>query len=328
MSTLHNIEAGKKTLGIVDTRHPDGIRPAMRLNWDILVEIMSFSDNADASRMSRTCRTLLQAAPKILLSREAVSLCGPEQLSSFLQYMLCGRQAAELKLVMFYNEFLEIDTSINRTLTNLSRLRTIQLSDATDPAAELLKEMQAPLTGIDASFFDYVDYWFDPVETFARFRHSLRAMSLAFVRFASADIQYPHVVSLSVERCRFEDLEHIVHCFPGLHDLKLHGISFDFMVENDLEEERLSNLASQARRTWSSLHRLSGDVLGLYILGIRCRVDHVSVSCQPLNSTVDGQRLAAILADVRPTSLDIRLRLPEFKALSLAECLTPTARGP
>lgn len=63
------------------------------------------------------------------------------------------------------------------------------------------------------------------------------------------------------------------------------------------------------------------------MLGIRCRVDHISVTCRPLNSVGDGQRFAAILADVRPTSLDVRLQVPEFEPSSLAECLVPVRDG-
>lgn len=70
-------------------------------------------------------------------------------------------------------------------------------------------------------------------------------MNLAFVDFASTEIQYPHVVSLSAEYCSFADLEPIVHCFPSLQDLSLHLLrQEEYMEEGEIEEDRLSNLAS------------------------------------------------------------------------------------
>lgn len=47
--------------------------PQMRLSWDALVETMSGRSRADASRTSRTCRTLLHAALPILLKDEVES---------------------------------------------------------------------------------------------------------------------------------------------------------------------------------------------------------------------------------------------------------------
>ncbi|EKM48355.1 uncharacterized protein PHACADRAFT_33920 [Phanerochaete carnosa HHB-10118-sp] len=372
MSTLDTIEANQETFGAMDAGYLDSVRPAlivclfspatftasqMHLNWDILVEIMFFSDRADASRMSRTCRTLLQAAPQTLLSRnEAFPLLERQQLLSFLLFMFCGRhngfrylnqlrlyevwrslpqleehltdlfmQATELKLVTLEGEKVELGERVSYAFANLTKLRTLKIDAVTDRTAELFKKMQAPLTGIDANFLGYHDS-VDPIPMFAHFKHSLRAMNLSFAGFSSTEIQYPRVVSLSAEYCEYQNLVSIVHCFPSLRDLSLHAMEEDLDMQQEIsitEEERLSSLASQTRRTqWPSLHRLSGGVRELYTLGIRCRVDHVDVARWPLNSAVDGQRLAAIVADVRPTSLDARLLLPEFELLSLAEHLT------
>ncbi|EKM56065.1 uncharacterized protein PHACADRAFT_122216, partial [Phanerochaete carnosa HHB-10118-sp] len=330
----------------------------MSLNWDILTEIMSFLDCEDASRMSRTCHILLRAAPRILLSRgecESVTRHKPWQFLSFCQFMFSGRhngfqyltrlmlspnrqlfympqlgklmadilvQATELRLFKLHDcKILDIDNRAGCAFTNLEKLRTLQISSFTDGTFVLLKKMKAPLTGIDANF-TRLRRLIDPVPVFARFKGSLRAMDVVGVAFHSTEIQYPRVLSLSTNLDDATELERIALCFPNLQDFYMHIYPNGYTVE-DVEENRLSNLALQTRSTWPSLRRLSSTVLELYMLGIRCSVGYVDVARQSLSSAVDGRRLAAILTDVRPTSLSIRLRIPRFDPLSLAVYLAP-----
>lgn len=225
-------------------------------------------------------------------SPAATAPCGP---------LYAGHGAWNAPAAWLQN-FLDIDKRARHAFAHLTKLHTLQISDPTSRTLKLLKKMQVLLESIDATFTHRVD----PVPVFARFKDSLRTMSLTYVESASTKVQYPHVVSVSADLCASMEVEPLVRCFPNLQDLGMHiSQEEEDMEDNEIEEIPLSNLASQARGTWPLLHQLSGTPLELYMLGIRCRVDQVNATCEILSLIVDGRRLGAVLADVRPTSLSI-----------------------
>lgn len=91
----------------------------------------------------------------------------------------------------------------------------------------------------------------------------------------------------------------------------------------EIEQLRPPNWQSQAVHTWPSLISLSGSVATLYVLGVRCHVAHINVSCDILRKSIDGERLSAVLADARPISLSLQLQAWEFDVASIVQYLLP-----
>ena len=60
------------------------------------------------------------------------------------------------------------------------------------------------------------------------------------------------------------------------------------------------------------------------MLGLQCRVGHVSVAMEDLCWDTNTRMLATVLADVRPTTLSLRLLVSKIEAFSLRDCLIPT----
>ncbi|GJE87959.1 hypothetical protein PsYK624_040420 [Phanerochaete sordida] len=189
--------------------------------------------------------------------------------------------------------------------------------------------MEAPLTHIYATFHPWdFDDSFNPIHALAPFKNSLRVLDVFYAMFPhdDVDILYPQLISLSAESCTTLDLKRLVRCFPGLQDLRIKMARWEGGLGQDyIERHRLWNVASQKRHTWSSLRRLRGSIIQLYILGICCKSNYIDASEVPLDVTFNGRRLAAVLADAHPACLSLHLRSPGFDLLSLAECLAPAS---
>lgn len=82
------------------------------------------------------------------------------------------------------------------------------------------------------------------------------------------------------------------------------------------------NLQLQNQGCWESLNYVRSSILSLYTLGLRSKVDNLHLYLAPLE-TSDGDRLSAILIDLRSSSLQLRLRVPEFDMSKLGGFLAP-----
>ncbi|GJE88052.1 hypothetical protein PsYK624_041350 [Phanerochaete sordida] len=113
----------------------------MSLDWDTLLEIMHFSRREDASRMSRTCHTLLRHAPCILLAVDTegriVSINSPQRLLSFHQFMLGGRHDAFRHLKQMYLHIfarkggrLQLSGLLSGLFGHAEELRYLEINDS------------------------------------------------------------------------------------------------------------------------------------------------------------------------------------------------------
>lgn len=308
--------------------------------------------------MSRTCRTLHQVAPRILLAKK-VRFYYPARFKSFCLFMLhhdkpdcfyhlrhlalhinrqwyrMGPQLGELLstvltrstelevLELGDTDFLSLDDRIPRALRALTKLHSLDFRSPTEHFFSMLKEMKAPLTYINAAFFNIVDRP-DPMPIFARFKDTLETLAIEWVEFEATGVQFPRLTSLDMAYCDYAELQPIVSCFPNLRNLNI-VMDDDDWWDEDVEISRLDNLASQAHNSWTSLQCLSGDLRSLYMLGVRCRVNELQLSSW-LDSDVDGQRLSIVLSDVCPAALEVELKVPGFDPLRLAGVLGPTTK--
>lgn len=329
----------------------------MLLNWDILTDAMSFLDRADASRMSRACRTLLQAAPVVLLRGE-IFLWTPWRLLSFYRFMsraehtgspyqylrqlkltYSGRwlntipqfgkliteifeHATELQSLKVYgSDVLEADDRTAPAVAVLTKLYSLEIHDLTESTFHILKMMHAPLTKIEIALFGFTNP-VDPTPVLLRFTDTLQTLDVSNAVFMSTDVQYPHLSTLTTQFCFFNELRPVVHCFPNLQVLHMHTINEETSTSMEIEWRRLASVASQEHCSWTSLHRLSGSVLCLYMLGVQCRVDHLKLA-SAMGTAEDSRRLTMVLSDAHPASLDLALTLPDFNVSLLAGALAP-----
>ncbi|GJE87983.1 hypothetical protein PsYK624_040660 [Phanerochaete sordida] len=348
------------------------------LNWDILKDIMLYCCMEDASRISRTCRTLLQSAPRVLLSGledefQAVALDIHSHLPSFHQFMLSGRHDCfhllrRLRLSSLRKahrrrstpeddvrtplvgilqrttklEFLGLDDAeileaeegertLLTTLLRMKTLRTLQFENTCGTTFERLRTMEAPLTGIYATFGLHGAHdVLDPVRALAPFRTSLQVLDLFYVMLPHGDVDvvYPQLTSLSVRYCTTLHLQSAVRCFPRLQELRFKLAHWEPGLDQGvIERHREQNAASQKCHTWPSLRRIRSTVIQLYTLAICCKVEYIDACEMPLAATANGRRLAAVLADARPACLALRLQSPGFDLMSLAKWLTPASDG-
>ncbi|EKM51794.1 uncharacterized protein PHACADRAFT_212410 [Phanerochaete carnosa HHB-10118-sp] len=265
----------------------------MRLDWDILVEIMSVLSRADASRMSRTCRVLLHAAPPTLLKGQVV-LWSMTYLLSFHQFMFRDKHkcfhhlrvlilkdaihhitgAGDLlvdifthstdleRLKVFTSELIDADDRIPPALSALKQLHTIELFSITEHTIDMLKQIQAPLTTARVSLGRLIGpggrAGIDPISIFARFKDYLRVVDVIHAEFASAGFRYSRVDTLSVIYINNE-LRPLLHCFPNLKNrqlLPMPSLRWRPLNDRHVEEQRRFNMTSPT--SWSSFNRLIG----------------------------------------------------------------------
>ncbi|EKM51791.1 uncharacterized protein PHACADRAFT_212408 [Phanerochaete carnosa HHB-10118-sp] len=208
---------------------------------------------------------------------------------------------------------LDADDRISPALSALRQLHILKLLNLTKHTVGMLKQMQAPLTKVVVSLVRRDDPSrrtdMDPVPIFARFKDSLRVMSVTFPNFASTEVQYPRVETLNAFRTNRE-LRPLLHCFPNLKNCLIlvhpHEVSLD---DWQIEVQRRFNITLPT--SWSSFNRLIGGIETLYMLAVRCKVDHLSVTGPFAFSTGALRKLTSVLDDARPTWLTLQIKVKE-----------------
>ncbi|GJE88122.1 hypothetical protein PsYK624_042050 [Phanerochaete sordida] len=232
-------------------------------------------------------------------------------------------RATELETLCLSScDILKVDQRVEDAFVQMKSLRVLKICQYEDDIGELLARMRTPLVCADVSVSHNLDPA-DPVPMLSPFKDTLRHLRVSWVDFMSAGTQFPHLTSLEAELCEAEGLAEIVQCFPALQDLYMDTPDEERWSVSEAEELRAVNSRLQAAHTWPSLNSLSGSVVTLYVLGVRCHVAHINISCDIIIKPVEGERLAAVLADARPTRLSLRLRASEFDIMSLAQYLLP-----
>ncbi|GJE87982.1 hypothetical protein PsYK624_040650 [Phanerochaete sordida] len=363
MSLSEQVEFCAQPAAAVKKGHEYSFPHMMRLDWDVLLQVMDSLGYGDFSRMSRTCQTLLRRAPRKLLSRaayNAISIQSFPHFVSFCLFMLGGRhdgfqyltnlvlrpwnegcddpefgpllatllaRATELEhLTLDDCEILELDRRVCRALASMPKLASLQVGGVIDRSFKGFKSLRVPaLTEVKASFY-YDDDVVDALPVFKPFRNTLRSLDLNIVNLCKTrGVRYPNVHTLSISMCLDVRPSLLAKAFPALQCLYFHTTLAELQTDDDIDEERWDNIDDQEPPSprWSSLRAFHGSILDLYALGLRCTVDYVGAAGPALSSAVDERRLSAALADVRPSSLCLQLRVPEFNLSSLSECLAP-----
>ncbi|KIP09292.1 hypothetical protein PHLGIDRAFT_12078 [Phlebiopsis gigantea 11061_1 CR5-6] len=328
----------------------------MFLNYDVLAIIMSFCERGDTGSMMRSCRTLygvgvpylLYGTVKILSRARFISLCRfilhePSHRSRYLRdldlrfsgnfktpdadRLVAGlfEHATSLEILrLAYQSFVPLGERVFRAISTLNSVRTLALRDACDQSYTLLEWMRSPLSSVEMNFYnDWADDPADPVLILARFKDTLQEMHVTWAQFSTSSTSYLNLTTLYVDDCRFAEIEFIYHSFPNLRHLSLWmGQEDDGLDGDEIEAHRNLNLEAQERGRWESLQTLNSSLLSLYMLGLRSRVINLSLDSGYFE-TDDTDRLSVMLSDSRPSSLELRLRVPEFDPTQLGYSLAP-----
>ena len=234
--------------------------------------------------------------------------------------------AKKLRSLMLYDcQILEIDERIAPALAALTNLRSLDFRGVSIRTLSILQMIQAPLTEVRLDCRG-LESPIDPAPVLAHLRDSLQTLDLFYVEFRSTNVQYQHVKTLHLQYCTCDELRPIILSFPNLRVLHMYPTDREFgSTDAELEERRIASVASQAtHRSWLSLHRLSGSVFCLYMLGVQCRVDHLTVICA-LDNEENSQKFAVVLNDTHPTSLNIEVNLLDFDHSLVPVTLAPVA---
>ncbi|EKM56937.1 uncharacterized protein PHACADRAFT_254338 [Phanerochaete carnosa HHB-10118-sp] len=233
-------------------------------------------------------------------------------------------QATELEwLDLGRGSVLDEDDRISDAVAAMTKLRVLLIQSPTPTTLKTLKDMQAPLTAVDADFFGYNGRCRDPVVVFSPFKESLETMKVASVHFSKPDVRYHRVTSLTAQDCHNVHLLNMVRCFPNLQDLHLEVGQGAVSSEWFIDSQRSQNLEARAQVVWQSLTRLSGNLVCLYTLALCHSVDHLCVASSML-TPADEERLSAVLRDLRGLhSLYLKLKAPDFDTATLDRALAP-----
>lgn len=250
----------------------------MRLNYDILISVMSFlKSRTDLRRMMSTCRMLNKAGVPHILDGQTwvgspqkfLALClflyrepayrfrhlrhltlpyfsavqVPVASSQLVQFFRHAQYLETLKLYYPGLFCLSCDEQVNSAISALASLRNISLFPISIESSAILRELQSPLRTLKISCGDLDTYLSDLSPTLARFKDSLEELDIDHTRLPTPDVQYPRLITLRVELStpRTVVLRRMCTLFPNLRNLAIRRI-LGSEPDSVLEELRGENL--------------------------------------------------------------------------------------
>ncbi|KAF7795933.1 hypothetical protein EIP86_007100 [Pleurotus ostreatoroseus] len=193
----------------------------------------------------------------------------------------------------------------------------------------ILSSLRSPIVKVDLSFG-----FRDPVPLLANFRDSLEVIDCTCMTFRDPGISkqliYPKVECFVIIDCRLPRLSALKTSFPNLRRLSIDN-EVDVHNEDPEEEMRLSiereklrkvNQDFQKTKSWDTLDFFSADLHRLYMLALRCKVNHFWLSGPFWYHEEDIYWFTSSLALMRPTRLGFVLLTRLFPPRHLLEILS------
>lgn len=121
----------------------------------------------------------------------------------------------------------------------------------------------------------------------------------------SPDIIYPRLRTLAIQYASLPLTLSLIRAYPNLEHL---SFSLRHASRDEIEEYRLWNLNAQflAGRTWRHLRAFQGDLADLYVLGLACPIEQVTLRMPAVHLEWPGvQLLDPVLAEARPRHLEL-----------------------
>ncbi|CDO68095.1 hypothetical protein BN946_scf185044.g3 [Trametes cinnabarina] len=206
-------------------------------------------------------------------------------------------------------------------------LRDLQMYSVGELGLTMLKGLRAPLVSICLNFTtdDATDTVFDrvedadllplhPVELLSYAQHSLEKLE-AYGWYThpfippNRDIVYPKMSVLTLERAEMPITMSYIRAYPNLTLLRHRTLEADMSNFNDNARRRHDhrhrfNVSQQLESglTWTQMQNFDGSVLDLYLLGLTCQIDCVSL--YDIRSDLRYQ-LGPVLSYARPRRLHL-----------------------
>ncbi|THG95029.1 hypothetical protein EW026_g6551 [Hermanssonia centrifuga] len=246
----------------------------------------------------------------------------PRKADLLLAMFMYAHQLQQLRI--FDCEILDSHYQIPFAIAALTSLKSLTLHLPNDSAYQMLKCMRSDIVKMDICFYRDDEVPQDPVPLLSCLCHSLQELRVTYAHFECAVGQYyPSLRTLVVDDCQFAKVEPLAESFPNASDLSLWmGQEDDNLEVNEIEECRSINQTAQDNVGWDGLDRLRGDILSLYMLGLRCQVYHLDVQSTFLTSPRSSQ-LRAVLSDSRPSMFSVRINAVKFEMSFLPPMLEP-----
>ncbi|KAI0657922.1 hypothetical protein C8Q70DRAFT_1055302 [Cubamyces menziesii] len=224
------------------------------------------------------------------------------------------------------------DPDVVDIIAEIPSLQELTVHHAGFETTRLLKCLQSHLVCVDIDFGDLDDYPFfqtireeqyPPFHPLLILSHSMASLTKLVLRqwythseiTPDPDLLYPNMRELEIHNSGLPLIAPFVRACPNLWHLvhraglESRGHPLSTTETSSLLEgyaaHRAHNISQQASfdRTWDQLHSFSGDLAGLYVLGLTCPIERVTLH---LNCEDWPAMLGPSLFYARPRYLEIR----------------------
>ncbi|PIL22886.1 hypothetical protein GSI_15582 [Ganoderma sinense ZZ0214-1] len=329
---------------------------ATSLNMDIMHIVMSFADRRAVSSLMKTCSTLNSEGAKYILT-DGVFLRHERGLMSFIWFLIARNGSSECRRRLTFLKKLSLDfypptevaagilegffelvpvTSglicleiseaeallamhppLGVAIAKLTRLKTLNLSDAGEHCALLLRTLRSSLVFADITFVTSNGEPEDeatrrsnanPILLLEGSQSTLESLSTNFATSSPDGPRYTNVTSLTLMYIDLLVIEDYIRAFPNVRTLSSSECSGFREDRERWEDRRATSMLHQARHgTWRSLRHYVGTVLDLWTFGLACQIRTVGFGVPQNRMVQDPDMLNDVLSDARPSALDLML---------------------
>ncbi|KAL1939567.1 hypothetical protein VTO73DRAFT_9878 [Trametes versicolor] len=205
----------------------------------------------------------------------------------------------------------------------ISSLQELRLCNAYETCLDLLRQHRSPLKRVvvdcppnfdECFFYDLPDDddWtaYHPVHVLQHLAPTLEELrTTGWCTHPEVepdpDIVYPRLRTLAMRDASLPLTLSLIRAYPNLEHL---SFNMRHAFPDEIEEYRLWNLNAQflAGRTWRHLRAFEGDLVDLYVLGLACTIERVTLRLPPRHRDWPGvELLTPVLAEARPRHLEL-----------------------
>lgn len=233
-------------------------------------------------------------------------------------------EAQDLRTMTIHNinQLFLLENGLSDALSGLKGITELNLLWPSFPVFQAIEKMESPVKRLNVDFYAYNRQLVNPLPRIANFRSNLEEVSLSFVKFPPTfdlekDSVFPKVLKLYIKHSPLTPLDPLVRSFPNVRSLTIFMFHHpDILSDKETNQRRESNRTTQLRQSWSDLHHFEGDLLSLYILGLRDMIVHdVSI----MNVTTPVLQFIPILVDIRPSRLSLSITTRECKMATFSQ---------
>ncbi len=214
----------------------------------------------------------------------------------------------------------EARSEILRSLSSLHTLESLSFAHSEYlPSLELLESLRSPISELQV-WTSHISNDSRTLSALLNIKNTLTKLTFKTHQLARADSGHvlPHVQELTilVDNGLVEDTGTLVSIFPNLRRLSVGGgACLHRSIPTDLRNFNQAQFARLSEK-WASLDSISGDLVSLAVLGLRCPVHQITAP-RPSDPHTAKYLLGVILGDVGPCILGLRASHDKFEGWAL-----------